>query len=237
LSLCIAATCRFEDDQPCIVHCCDKAGTRGDVKSDDIIKIRNVGENTVLLAGNMGHARLLLSVCEPHIKGHPNGGDDLSITKLYQGLIKAVGARKRDVATAVLSAEMGFGWDEVFSFSQAHQNDPLWIDAWHKIRSLGLQAELIVSTFTDDEAAILVVEQNGNVAWPDHYAVIGTGSNIAQAFLHQRDYYDNMPVEDCIYRVLVNCPGDSFSNNATLRISVGPADGLSTLGVGPNILH
>jgi hypothetical protein len=36
---------------------------------------------------------------------------------------------------------------------------------------------------------------------------------------------------------LVDCPGDSFSSDAALRISVGPSDGLSAFGVGLNILH
>jgi hypothetical protein len=38
-------------------------------------------------------------------------------------------------------------------------------------------------------------------------------------------------------QVLVDCPGDSFSSDAALRISVGPSDGLSAFGVGLNILH
>lgn len=64
MSLCIAATCQHEG-RACVVHCVDTAGTRGDVKSEDIVKIRDVGDNTVLLAGNMSDARELLALCTP----------------------------------------------------------------------------------------------------------------------------------------------------------------------------
>jgi hypothetical protein len=178
------------------------AGTRGDVKSDDIPKFRSVGDSAVLLAGDMSQARELLACCSPHIEAHDSGGDDLSITKLRMGLVKAVAERKRAISTAVLSAELGIGWDEVFNFSQAHPNATIWMEAWAKIRTLDLEAALIVGTFTDDEAAILAIDVNGRVSWATHWAAVGSGSAIASAYLTQRDYDDDMPLEECLYRIL-----------------------------------
>jgi hypothetical protein len=100
----------------------------------------------------MSQARELLATCRPYIEAFPLGGDDIAITTLRQGLTVAVKNRKRAVATAALTREFGLTWDEVFNFSQVHPDDPIFIDAWRLIRSLGLGAELIVSTFTDDEA-------------------------------------------------------------------------------------
>jgi 20S proteasome alpha/beta subunit len=203
LSLCIAATCQWSGpSDPCVVHCCDTAGTRGDIKSEDINKIRTVGGCTVLLAGNMSHARQLLVECTPFIKEYNVGGDDIAITKLHQGLVGAVRLRKRALSTSVLSAELGVTYDEVFNWSQANPGDPTWASAWQRIRSLDMGAELIISTFTDDEAAILTIDSSGRVGWADHYAVVGTGSQLAAAFLHQREYHDFMPVDECLYRVL-----------------------------------
>jgi|SRR5579864_5607474 len=201
LSLCIAAMCRHED-QPCIVQCCDTAGTRGEVKSDDILKIRTVGANTVLLAGNMSYARELLSECKPFIERYQVGGDDLAITGLIQGLVEAVRLRKRAMATAALSAELGVTYDEVFNWSQAHPTNPTWIHAWEQIRQIHLGAALIMSTFTDDEAAIVAIDPSGSVVWCDHYAAMGTGNNIASVILAQRDYDDAMKLDECVYRVI-----------------------------------
>ncbi len=201
MSLCIAATCRYEFN-PCILYCCDTAGTRGDVKSEDVNKIRHVGDSTVLLAGNMSDARELLAECSPFIKSYQIGGDEIAITRLKQNLTAAVRLRKRAAATAVLSAESGLTYDEVFNWSQAHPTDPTYVRAWQRIRELDLGAALIVGTFTDDEVAILTIEPDGRVVWSDHYAAVGTGSSVAAAFLTQRDYNDWMDLPECLYRLL-----------------------------------
>ena len=201
MSLCMAATCSYKDE-PCIVYCVDTAGTRGDSKSEDISKIRDIGGNFVVLAGNMSDARQLLAVCRPFIAKYQTGGDDLAITRLKQDLSEAVRIRKREISTSVLSAELGVTYDEVFNWSQAHPDDPTWRGAWSRIKSLSLEAELIIGTYTDDEAAILCIESNGKVTWADHYAAIGTGSNIANAFMSQRPYFDSMSLEDCLFKIL-----------------------------------
>ena len=56
------------------------------MKSEDIIKIREVGDNTVLLAGSMSDARELLAACTPFIKRYTVGGDDIAITGLKSDL-------------------------------------------------------------------------------------------------------------------------------------------------------
>jgi 20S proteasome alpha/beta subunit len=201
MSLCIAATCKHEG-VPCVVHCCDMAGTRGDVKSEDVIKIQNVGACTVLLAGNMSHARRLLTACSGAIESFPLGGDDLAITKLIRGLVAAGKEMKRELATEQLSSQFGLTYDEVFNFSPTRLDDPVFIDAWRVIRSVGLGAELIISAFSDDEVALLTMESDGKVIWTPHFAAVGTGNQICQAFLLQRDYFDHMNLGECLYRVL-----------------------------------
>lgn len=128
MSLCIAATCRLEGE-PSAVFCCDLAGTRGDVKSEDIIKIVEVGDSEVLLAGNMGRARELLATCKPYIEAFPFCGDEVEITRLKLGIVDAVRLQKRAIATGVLSAELGVTYDEVFNFSQSNPDNPLWENA------------------------------------------------------------------------------------------------------------
>ena len=169
LSLCIAATCRGPNGEACAVHCYDTAGTRGDVKSEDIIKIRDVGNSNVLLAGNMSRARELLGMCKPYIEAFPLCGNDVEISSLQAGLVEAVRSRKRAIASGILSAQLGVTYNEVFDWSRAHPDDSLWIDAWRQIRAMDLGAALIISTFTDDEHAILEIEANGTVTWADRH--------------------------------------------------------------------
>jgi 20S proteasome alpha/beta subunit len=202
LSLCIAATCRGEDEKSRAVFCCDTAGTRGDIKSEDILKIKDVGNSVALLAGDNSQARELLQACKPFVEAFPFRGNDVQFDALKKGLSEAVRLRKRQIATAILSAELGVTYDEVFNFSQSHPDDPLWRDAWKRIRGLDLGAAIAISTFTDDELAILTIDVDGKVQWADHYAAVGTGSHIASAFLQQLPYRDSMEVSECLYRVM-----------------------------------
>jgi hypothetical protein len=172
------------------------------VKSEDIIKIRDVGETTVLLAGNMSHARELLAACTPALMKYPTSGNDIEITKLKMGLTEAVRQRKREMATGVLAAQFGLSYDEVFNWSQSHPNAPIWAEAWQIIQRMEFDAALIVATFTDDESAILAIDSSGKVMWPDHYAAVGSGSHIASVMLSQRPYWDSMPLAQCVYRVI-----------------------------------
>jgi hypothetical protein len=124
-----------------------------------------------------------------------------AITGLRQGLVDGVKLRKRQLATNILAAEMGLSWEEVFNFPQSKPG-PTWDDTWQRIKGLHFDAELIVSTFTDDEAAILVMDASGQVSWADHYAAVGSGHRIASAFLLQRDYDDWMDLSTYLYRVI-----------------------------------
>jgi len=94
VSLCVAATCRYQDN-PAIVICCDKAGTRGETKSEDIDKVKEVGRSVALLAGNMSLAKALCAECAPTIRQYVPGSNELAATQLKIGLQAAVRRRKR----------------------------------------------------------------------------------------------------------------------------------------------
>jgi len=72
---------------------------------------------------------------------------------------------------------------------------------WEEIRCVNLGAQMILPVLTENEAVIIVIEMSGRVVWVDHYGAIGTGANIADVVLAQRDYDDDMPLMDCLYRV------------------------------------
>jgi hypothetical protein len=116
--------------------------------------------------------------------------------------VEAVAKRKRARATEVLAGSLGVSWDDVVKYGQSHPSDPTWAEAWKTVRAVGLNADLIIATFTDDEVAIITIEHTGKITWVDHYAAMGSGSSIASVVLHQRDYSDYMDFDSCLYRVL-----------------------------------
>jgi hypothetical protein len=179
------------------------AGTRGEIKSDDIDKIRPIQGCTVMFAGDNSHAHDLIYECEAAIESYAAGSDELAITKLKLSLNEASRKRKRAIADSFVSSKFGLSYDAIFNFSNANPNNPFYADRWDDIKRLTLGAELIITTFTDDEAAILVMPlEGGEAKWPTHYAVIGSGAPIASAFLRQKAYDDEMEISECLYRVL-----------------------------------
>ena len=227
LSVCIAATCEYEG-QPCIVHCSDMAGTRAEIKSDDIHKIQSIGSSTVMFAGENSHARNLIDECFSAIEAYQSGSNEISITNLKLALNDAIKRRKRYVSDAFLSSRFGLSWGEVFNFSNANPKNQFYTECWDHIARLTLGAELIITTFSDDEAVILHVPiEGGEAKWPDHYATIGTGSRIADTYLRQKAYDDDMSIAECLYRVLeakTAAEGDLYVGQAT-AIEVSTPDG------------
>jgi hypothetical protein len=106
VSVCIAATCKYEE-KPCVVHCSDMAGTRAEIKSDDIQKIQSISGCTVLFAGDNSHARKLIDECFQVTDPYRAGSDEIAITKLKLSLNEAMKRRKRAISDAFLSSKFG----------------------------------------------------------------------------------------------------------------------------------
>ena len=99
------------------------------------------------------------------------------------------------------SLNFGMSLEEFQSNARHKLLEAHYFDAWTELRHLNLGADLIVTTFGDNEPVIIRVCSTGEVFWENHYSVIGAGSPIAEAFLCQRDYDDSMSVEECVHRV------------------------------------
>ena len=201
MTLCVAAACEFEK-APCVVACCDRAGSRGDLISEDTDKMRPIEGSHVMLAGALSPARELLAYCEESIKKYEAGGNELAVTELMKSLREAVRIRRREINDAYLSARYGLSFDEFFNFGKKQFREAHYLQVWHEINNLDLEAELILSSFSDDESILIHIARDGVVTWADHYVAIGTGAAICNAFLKQRDYNDQMPIQECLYRVL-----------------------------------
>jgi hypothetical protein len=57
------------------------AGTRAEIKLDDIKKIQSIAGCTVMFAGDNSHARDLIAECNAAIESYSVGADELAITK------------------------------------------------------------------------------------------------------------------------------------------------------------
>jgi 20S proteasome alpha/beta subunit len=198
-----------------VVLCCDERRNRGLVSADDSNKIRWAldGRLVFLLAGGRTAAdQLYLSIIEAIEGQHPKRGilgasayvdfsDEIQITKFIQLVKHAAQKRKRELMEEHVSLTLGMSFEEFTAKSSSILRETHYLDTWHELKSINLNAELILATVAREEAIILRVDSSGDVHWENHFSTIGTGGPIAEAFLVQKNYDDRMGVEECVYRV------------------------------------
>ena len=170
--------------------------------SEDTDKIAYLGNNVVMLAGSLSAARELLGRCEAAITKYQSGSDELALTNLLTALREAVKQRKWERINEYLSAKYGVDYDYFLLRSKDHFSEAHYLQVWAEIRAVDLDAELVISSFSDDEAVLIKIAIDGRVTWEDHYSTAGNGSAVAHAFLCQREYSDDMQLHECLARVI-----------------------------------
>jgi proteasome subunit B (beta)-like protein len=211
MTLCIAAECNEAGDSA-IVLCRDWQAQKGSVTSDDADKEREVDEGglgcRVLLAGSPTRADHLLTTCEPAIrefmrKNSPTD-TDIDTDKLLQDLRVAAKLVRRELINGWVATTLNMEFDDFRKHGRNELLESHYHDVWETIRRYDIGAELLITLYDADEDAVIIrTDGLGEVFWETDYSIIGTGGEIARAFLCQVDYDPSkMSVGDCIYEVL-----------------------------------
>lgn len=204
VTVCIAAGCRYEDN-PALVLCCDERGNRATVSADDSYKIRWINDAlAILLAGSRTAADELYWAINTAVRswGASDQTDEIDITKFKKDLEWAAHLRKRELMDRYTRLNVGLNFEEFLQRAKTVLSEGHYLEAWADLRAINLEAELIVASFGQDEPVIMRITADAKVYWEDHFSTIGSGGPIAEAFLVQRDYDDEMPLSECIARVM-----------------------------------
>jgi len=217
VTLCIAAPYEAPradgkgNDAPAVVICVDSLAVLGEsagaVSVTDTDKIRWITPNTTLLiAGQLSAADGVVGEVAPAIRQYEAaniGTDpDLYVDGLLKVLKECMQRRKAVLVDEHFKLHHGFSFNEFREKARERFTEGHYIELWNEVRQIHLAADTIVITFAGDEAVIIRTDVQGGVHWEEHYATIGTGSSIANAFLAQRDYYEyGMVRDECVYRV------------------------------------
>jgi hypothetical protein len=213
MTLCIAATCTYQAKST-LVLCRDWQVNKGTlITSDDADKLREIEEGeshcSILISGQPTRADQLLNACDPAIRGYmreSNPADtDLHIDALLEGLRAACRNVKRKLVNHFVSMTLNMDFEEFSKHGREWLRESHYDDVWHEIRHLNLGAELLIALFDAEQYGQIVrVDLSGEVHWENDYSTIGTGSDIAQAFLCQNEMYDpdTITLGACIYELL-----------------------------------
>jgi len=182
MTVCIAASSIFNND-PLIVLCADMMGSTDWSSSERTPKWRPVGTNFyALLSGPISNARELVASCHRSFSmpdAPQRTTDVLSIIR------RAIGYYKEGFAEAHIQGRLGISYQEFRLRGKSELPDELYRDLLSEIRNHYSDAELIITGFIDGKPNIFKV--SGDSVWScDSFAVIGSGTLIAEASLFHR---------------------------------------------------
>jgi 20S proteasome alpha/beta subunit len=180
------------------------------VGSEDADKIRTIGPVTALISGIPTDGDELLTLCENAIRAFsvrvPVDESDIAITTFLSDLRAAAAARTKVMVDHHLDMTINMSFDTFVKRHRAEFHESHSRDIWDQIHhTVDLGADLLLCGFSGDESLIVRLDRLGKTHWEDNYSAIGIGSDIAQAFLCQRDWYDTkneaLQLLDCLYRI------------------------------------
>lgn len=211
MTLCIAAECN-EETEYAIVLCRDWQAQKGAITSDDAYKQRDVDDGDfscrVLISGIPTRADHLLLKCEPAIREFMRktsvSDTDVDTDKLLQDLRQVTKVVRREYVNNWVATTLNMEFEDFRKHGKDELLESHYHEVWHTIKHFDLGAELIITLFDAEGIPVIMrTDGLGEVHWENDYSVIGTGGEIARAFLCQIDYDPRkMSVGDCIYEVL-----------------------------------
>jgi hypothetical protein len=159
-----------------------------------------------LIAGDETSADELLNECDQCIKEYVEKTDpartDLAVQLYIDSLRDAVARRKKKLVKEHVVLSLGLDIDDFWKNGRAYLGDSEHSKMLGEIREIPLGCSLIIASIdADGEDTIVRIVQSGRVLWENQFVTIGSGGAIAEAFLNQYDWDEDISLEECLYRV------------------------------------
>jgi hypothetical protein len=182
MTVCIAAASILNDD-PLLVLCMDMLGSTEFSSSDTTWKWRPVGDGfQAQIAGTISNARELTSQLHAQLmESKPK-----RVREVLETLRLGFGNYKHAFAEGHIQNRLGMSYGKFLETGKQSLPSDLFRELARDIASHDSEAEIIVSGFLDGRPVIFTVTGE-SVASCDDFAVIGSGSQLAEAALYHRD--------------------------------------------------
>jgi hypothetical protein len=169
------------------------------VVSDDIDKIRWIGDWSILLAGAVTRADELVG--EFYREFESAQGTHEKLYDFRERVKLPVHRQERKIIEEYVQLSLGISYDQFLAGGKDWFPESVYFETYNGIRQLTLDAEVILARCMDDTTTLIRVDRLGTVHWESNFAVIGSGATIASGALCQREYDPNMDLMECLYRV------------------------------------
>jgi len=227
----MAALCKVTKPNDRIVICGD-AWIETDWAGGNIgFKVSVAGPQLpALYAGDPSQAEDLLATSREVFKSNP-----LKRNTVFDILHDVVSAHKAKLCDRYLQAKLGIPYERFLQRGASEIDPDTRNEVFSEVRGLDFGCQLVISGFIDDQGFIFYVASDGRVTRSDDFAVIGSGSLLADASLFRRDQSRSNSVERTIYnlyeaaRLAQIAPG--VGETKTFSVLQGSPNGHGSMGM------
>jgi hypothetical protein len=203
MTVCIAAICDWTTDDPKIVQCSDKRSSSGWGTLENRFKVRPLtGGWTLMCAGSENEISAVTRLLESKLIDAVGTGtalDESTIGPILDGTLEA---RKRQRIESLVQSRYGISYDEFRDNGKAKFPDDLFRNLMYEVHEIRIDIELILTGFASDSPLIFEASQgSGHAVIRDDFAVIGSGSPLAQSVMLHRQHHTQNALPETAYRV------------------------------------
>ncbi len=154
-----------------------------------------------MIAGTVSSAIELVNTYARYFTALKDKNVAFTNTNIVDHVKRPLVLQKNKIADAYVGKLLGITYKEFLLTGKKRLPKKRFADIVLDIEDLDLECQLILCSFVDGEAQIFKVDSDCSVEVCEHFAAIGSGSNIAESVLFQREHEGDLPVGHALYAV------------------------------------
>lgn len=158
-------------------------------------------EWAVLIAGTITRAIELVDTYAEYFRSLKEKKIKITDTTLLDHMKKPPIAQKYKIANEYVGALLGMTYKDFLTNGKQILPEKQFEEIIADIQRLDLGCQLLLCSFIDGAQRIYKVCDDCSVEASEHFAVIGSGSDIAESVLFQRDHEGDLPLSHTLYDV------------------------------------
>ena len=158
-------------------------------------------EWAVLIAGTITRAIELVDTYAEYFRGLKEKKIKITDTTILDHVKKPPITQKYKIANEYVGALLGMSYKDFLTNGKQILPQKQFEEIIADIQRLDLGCQLILCSFIDGAQRIYKVCDDCSVEASDHFAAIGSGSDIAESVLFQRDHEGDLPLSHALYDV------------------------------------
>lgn len=158
-------------------------------------------EWAVLIAGTLTRAFELVDTYAEYLRSLKNRKIKITDTTIFEHVKRPPILQKYKIANEYVGALLGMTYKDFLTNGKQILPERQFEEIIADIQRLDLGCQLLLCSFIDGAQRIYKVCDDCSVEASEHFAVIGSGSDIAESVLFQRDHEGDLPLSHALYDV------------------------------------